>query len=266
MHSTNNRMSQITFDPDNPDGFWEVGVYGPGFFRTDDGGDTFEQIGDKTHLDSVGIDLTDPARKTMLASAHEQPILFKSVDGGETWTDIYASTPENTKHCSYSLVQDADTYLMACGGGSDPGDAKIIRTTDGGDSWEQVHDGGGNTLPLLHSDGSIYWSEENGALARSEDGGETWERVVPGGVLVQIQPAELPDGRIASLTPQAVVVSDDGGKTWKKASAELPFMNATGFVYSGFQKAFFISRFSCGAVMGAKGDELMRFDFDYEKY
>ncbi len=265
--STNNRLSQIIFDPDAPDAFWEVGIYGPAFFRTEDAGETFTRLGDLTHIDSIGIDLGDPKRRTMLASPHEQPSLLKSDDGGQTWTDIYSNLPADTKHCSYSLVQDADTYLMSCGGGSDPGRTKIIRTTDGGDSWDEVNDGGGGTPPLVHSDGTIYWSEETGALSRSEDGGETWERVTATGLLLPLQPVELPDGRIASATNQFIVVSDDGGETWKKASAALPFNIPTGFVYSSFQRAFFISRFGCfAAPTGPQGNELTRFDFDYEKY
>jgi photosystem II stability/assembly factor-like uncharacterized protein len=261
-----NRMSQITFDPDEPDRYWEVGTYGNGFFRTDDAGDTFQRVGDLQFLDSVGIDMTDPDRKTMLASVHEQAILQKSVDGGETWDDIYSGMPDDTKHCSYSIVQDADTYLMACGGGSDPGSPKIIRTVDGGDSWKEVHDGGGNTAPLVLADGSIYWSEETGAIAASSDRGKTWERVVAPRLLLQLTPVELPDGRIVSATEKSLVVSDDGGKTWKKASPELPFIPSA-LAYSAFQKAFFISIFTCYPVpTGSQGGELMRFDFDYEKY
>ena len=49
-------------------------------------------------------------------------------------------------------------------------------------------------------------------------------------------------------------------------SPKTPFV-PVGFTYSPCQKAFFIFFFRCTAEsQGSQGDEIFRFDFDYEKY
>lgn len=255
----------IVYDPEDPDVFWEAGIYGEkGVFKTTDGGKTFKHLGDIWHNDYVTIDFTDPRRRTLLASGHEQQVLYKSVDGGETWEDIGAAIPEGTKVCSFPLIIDSKTYLLGCGGWYDEGKPAILRSEDGGKSFRVVHDDGGAEAPLVASDGSIYWPEEFGnGLVRSTDQGRTWTQVVEG-TLLSVQPVELPDGRIASLTRDAVVVSADQGRTWRKVTAPLPY-EPVGFVYSPFQKAFFVWYFTCRAEPeGIQEDAVMRFDWDFE--
>jgi photosystem II stability/assembly factor-like uncharacterized protein len=71
------------YDPENPNTYWESGIYNDGgVFRTDDGGATFQPLGNVTHIDAVSVDLTDPDRSTLLAGAHEQSVLLRSGDGG----------------------------------------------------------------------------------------------------------------------------------------------------------------------------------------
>jgi photosystem II stability/assembly factor-like uncharacterized protein len=262
----NNRAQQIIFDPEAPDTYWEAGIYGGGVFKTTDAGSTFELLGDSDHVDSIAIDLSDPDRQTMLSSGHETQLVRKSEDGGATWTDISETLPE-AKWCRNSLIFDAQTYLLGCGGGFNMiGKPSMLRTTDGGESWTKVYDDGGGSIPLVHSDGSIYWPlEATHGLARSTDQGETWQ-AKPQYDLQPVTPVELPDGRLASISQSRVVVSDDAGKTWKNVTPKTPWV-PVGFTYNTFQKAFFIFYFACRSTsQGSAGDEIFKFDFDYEKY
>lgn len=264
--SPNNRAQQIIYDPDDENTYWEAGIYGNGVFKTEDAGDTFKWLGDSSHVDAISIDLTDPERKTMLSSGHEIQLVRKSEDGGDTWTDISSSLPE-AKWCRNSLILDAQTYLLGCGGGFNMiGQASTLRSTDGGESWDKVFDNGGGAPPLVHSDGSIFWPLEAGfGLAESSDQGETWQGR-PQRELQPMTPVELPDGRIAAITSSRVVISEDRGVTWKNISPKTPWV-PNGFTYSPFQKAFFIFFFRCGGQsQGSLGDEIFRFDFDYEAY
>lgn len=262
----NNRASSFVYDPEHPEVFWYSGIYGTGsgIYRTDDDGETFVALGDITHNDAVAVDFTDPDRQTLLATSHERQVIYKSTDGGETWDEIQDSLPEGIKVCSSAAVIDADTYLLGCGGGFDIGDPAIIRTTNGGESWEIVAESGATRQPLIARDGSIYWAVEfGGGLVRSEDNGETWDSVI-GGTVSSIAPVELPDGRIASLIDDAVAVSDDHGSTWRIVSTKAPIAPA-GFVYSPFRKAFYVYYFTCTFPSAAVPDDaIQRYDFDYE--
>lgn len=256
--------TSILFDPADPDIFWEAGIYGSssGVFRTNDGGETFEVVG-LFHNDAVSVDFTDEDRRVMFVTGHEVQEIHRSTDGGKSFTNIGPNVPQGIKVCSAPLVLDGDTFLLGCGGGYDAGRPAILRSTDSGENWEVVHTGGGARAPLVASDGSIYWSDEfGGGLARSVDEGETWERVTAQ-TLMTVTPVELPDGRIASLTRENVVVSDDNGATWKKASPALPFQ-PEGLVYSPFQKAFYVWFRDCPLLQEPRPDPLLRFAFDYE--
>ena len=74
----------------------------------------------------------------------------------------------------------------------------------------------------------------------------------------------MPDGRIAELGQQSIIISDDGGVTWKPASAALPY-TPVGFYYAAQQKAFFVYYITCNVGTDAvPADGIMRFDYDYE--
>lgn len=262
-----NRTSSFAFDPDDADVFWESGTYdGMGIYRTVDHGDTFQQIGTFSHNDVVSVDFTDPDRNTVLVSGHEQTQkLSRSTDGGETWEDIGDRIPSGTKYSSYPYVVDSSTFLLGCSGFID-GTSGIFRSTDAGESWTQASESGGYWSPLLASDGSIYWSSElNAGLVRSEDDGETWDVITGSGVLMSQRPTELPDGRIAALSREYVLITADVGATWRYASPKLPF-EPQGVFYSAPRKAFYVFHNTCGfsGPVPVPDDAIVRWDFDWE--
>jgi photosystem II stability/assembly factor-like uncharacterized protein len=155
----NNRTSSITYDPLDPQRFWESGTYAPGVFRTDDGGTTFMRLGAIEDIDYVSIDMTDVFRRTMLAGGHEERALYRSINGGAEWFDITATLPENIGFTAYPVVIDAQTHLLGTYRGDEPG---IFRTVDGGFTWERVHQGAVIGIPLI-VDETIYWLRDGGA-------------------------------------------------------------------------------------------------------
>jgi photosystem II stability/assembly factor-like uncharacterized protein len=266
-----NRPLSLAFDPDPmySKRFWESGVYGGngGVYETTDDGTSFTQLGTVFHNDLVSVDFTDPARKTLLAGGHEQSqTLWKSTDGGQTWQNIAMGTglPANT-NCTLPLIIDTQNYLVGCAGyGGGP--SGIYRSTNGGANWTLATASGGGNRPLrAKSDGSIYWiSPGNNGMTRSTDNGVHWTDVLGPGVLTSYVPIELPDGRIAALGLQYVMVSKDHGATWNPASAALPYMDGVGVAYSGPHKAFYVYHIACGnGTVLVPADAIMRFDWDY---
>jgi photosystem II stability/assembly factor-like uncharacterized protein len=262
-----NRPQAIVFDPQDSKRFWESGIYnGGGVYETEDDGTTLTQLGTVIDSDLVSVDFSDPNRMTLLAGGHEMAqTLNRSTDGGTMWSSVGGGLPANT-NCTFPLVIDAQTHLVGCAGyGGGP--IGVYRTIDGGDNWTRVASSGGASAPLRASDGSIYWATPNlGGLARSTDDGQHWTDVVGANVIESVHPVELPDGRLATLGTQYVLVSADHGKTWLQASVSLPY-NPVGLTYSSQQKAFYIWHFTCGfnGPVPVPPDAIMSFHFDYTK-
>jgi hypothetical protein len=268
-----NRFSSAVYDPQNSMRFWESGIYnGGGVYETTDDGNTFIQVGSVTHVDLVSVDLSDPNRQTLLAGGHEESqMVFRSPNGGMTWTNVGGGLPGNTA-CSFPVVIDSQTHLVGCDGyGSGGGAVGVYRTTNGGATWTSVTSAGGASAPLVASDGSIYWASVNGmGMVRSTDSGQTWSGTVGSGAIGSFRPIELPDGRIATIGPPAgaqyVVVSADHGATWSPVTVALPFPDEVGIAYSSQQKAFYTWHFTCGSGnVPVPSDAIMRIAFDYQK-
>jgi photosystem II stability/assembly factor-like uncharacterized protein len=268
-----NRTSSIIYDPSDATRYWESGLYNGGAaYETTDDGVTFTQLGSAVSSDLVSIDFTDPNRQTLLLGGHEQfQTLYRSTNGGTTWTPVGAKLPPST-NCTYPLVIDAQTHLVGCGGYGG-GVSGVYRTTDGATTWVNVTSLGGSGRPLVASDGSFYWASPGGAgMARSTDKGLTWANPLAGSSSVaSFSPIELPDGRIATIGPatgsQTIVVSADHGATWRAVSTPLPYADVSGFTYSSHRKAFYVWHFTCSSFtmpVPVPTDAIMAYSFDYQ--
>ncbi len=224
-----NRGSSMVFDPAHPATFWESGIYnGPGVYRTTDNGATFTALGDAHHIDSVSVDLSDPQRLTLLAGGHEQKnTLYRSADGGATWTNVGVNLPAGTNFCTNALVIDKNVHLVGCSGYAGGTDG-VFRTTDGGKTWTATTTASAAASPLWASDGTIYWSliYDHG-LIKSTDQGRTWTQTVQGGTLKTGRPIELPDGRIVAAGAKTLMISTDKGVSFKPLGDTLPFVPNT---------------------------------------
>ena len=68
---------------------------------------------------------------------------------------------------------------------------------------------------------------------------------LPGWNATMNQVVELPDGSIAILGQQGILVSKDQGETWKLVTKDLPFRSVSGILYSKYHKAFYGWQFTC---------------------
>ncbi len=272
-----NRMTVILFDPTNKDTFWESGIYGweapwsEGAFITKDNGVTFKGYAAmgaeaQSSNDSITVDFTDPARKTMLSGGHEQGVaggqgLFLCKDGSGTFADIMPQLPAGLGFCTSTLVLDPNDMLVGCANsykGETPG---IVRSADAGATWKVVSTQGGSGQPLLAKEGTIYWAVAGGGMLKSTDQGLTFMQVADKSKTGGIAPFELPDGRIVSLGGMSVVVSADKGVTWTSVTKPIPFA-PNGLSYSAFRRAFYASHFDCSS--NVPKDAHARFGWDYE--
>jgi photosystem II stability/assembly factor-like uncharacterized protein len=209
----------IIFDPKDSTGdtFWLYGVFAGGtggVFSTTDGGQTFtaHAVGKFPYeVDGMSI---DSATSTILLGQHEAvQSVYKSTDGGMTWTNIGATLPPGQADSEYPYIVDSQTYLVGCsfaidgtydtGNRAVGGTPGIFRTADGGKTWTQVVSKYKVFGPPTLLNGVLYWSYYNGAdggILSSSDYGQTWTDLVQSGLTWSVTPVALPNGQLASVS------------------------------------------------------------------
>jgi photosystem II stability/assembly factor-like uncharacterized protein len=256
-------IGDIAIAPSNPDILWlgtgeelmaRSSFAGTGVFKSTDAGISWKQMGleDTHHIGRVIIHPNNPDIVYVAAIGHlysdnEQRGVFKTIDGGNTWTRVLFV---DTKSGAFDLEFDpsnpntlyATTWQherkawghVAFGPGS-----RVYKTTDAGDTWKQLDNGlptgdsvGRIAVDIATSNPQILYSLVNrtgqdnpDALYRSDDGGESWRQVneqqVSAGYdfcMVRISPNN-PDELY--LPGQRTHVSSDGGKTFRQVEGTL---------------------------------------------
>jgi len=162
--------------------------------------------------------------------------LYRSSDGGATFAEVmsapgFAGDGVGDDPITAVTVSphDPDTVWV----GTEP--SRLYRSTDRGDSFEEVGDLGALStaeewsFPPRPDTHHVRWIEvdpgdpdrllvavEAGALLLSTDGGETWRERPPGARRDTHQLATHPDapGRVYAAAGDGYAESDDGGATW----------------------------------------------------
>jgi BNR/Asp-box repeat len=167
--------------------------------------------GKSEHVDWCVADWTDPDLKFLLALKHESGgLLILSRDGGKSFTEV-------GKGHGPAWIFDKDTAVVAEMKTKERATPHLLRTTDGGKTWEPCGEYAATALPKWF-DGTLYWLVD-GALLATTDSGKTWKKL-----------GEIKDGRYGPifgkdakqlfvLTKDGIIESTDGGASWSKPLA-----------------------------------------------
>ncbi|MGD8968539.1 MAG: hypothetical protein PVI07_13600, partial [Anaerolineae bacterium] len=168
-----------------------------GVFKSSDGGDSWEERneGIQSLLQAVDIDV-DPENLDKLFAAAECGGGWMTTDGGETWMQ-----PSGVSGCMGAFAINPDNLDVVYGGGYDDGRGAVMRSDDGGLTFERVYtasfilpdgDGGGEQIHALaiapSMSATVYAAgadepegeDEHAVVVRSVDDGASWTEVFTG--------------------------------------------------------------------------------------
>jgi photosystem II stability/assembly factor-like uncharacterized protein len=214
-----------------------VGTIGQGVMMSSDDGESWSRASVRQGMHSdciVRCLLADPGRPEVVYAGTDQG-LYRSDDGGTKWTPL--DTPMNGSMVWSLAIDPVDRKVMFAGTGT-PSKPGIYRTTDAGQSWEQLAVDIAAECPNVGTprptgiaidptDHRHVWvGLEVDGVRHSADGGETWTRVNG-----QIPNQDVHNVLVVAGPPKAVftVVNDDvwrsldDGKTWTPARAREVF-------------------------------------------
>ena len=185
----------ITFDPNNPNRAY-CGTFGRGLWKTDDGGESWDNIGKESisSLDVTSVSVSSLERRknsnrgfNAVYVGTEPSAFYRSEDGGDSWNKM--SSLNNLKSSS---------------------------------SWSFPPKPWTSHVRWIESDktkpGYVYAAIEAGALVQSHDGGKTWIDKVEGGPYDTHMLAthkQMP-GRLYSAAGDGYFESYDYGQSWKR--------------------------------------------------
>jgi photosystem II stability/assembly factor-like uncharacterized protein len=242
-----------------------VGAASGGVWKSDDGGTRYRPVFDEQSAQSIGAIALDPKNsKNVWVGTGESWTrnsvsigdgVYKSIDGGESWTRAGLEKSERVARIAVS-PRNSDTVFAAVPGAlwSDSPDRGLYKTADGGKTWQQVLKGpnlstGCTDVAIDPTNPDIMfaclwdfrrkgWEYRSGGdgpdkpsasgLFRSSDGGSTWTEVTPenskgfpkkpyGRLAVAMAPSNTKRVYCFVESPEsALFVSDDGGATWER--------------------------------------------------
>src|SRR5712692_9080545 len=193
-----------------------VGAASGGVWKSDDGGTRYRPVFDEQPVQSIGAIALDPknAKNVWVGTGESWTRnsssigdgIYKSTDGGETWTHAGLEKSERIAKIAVS-PKDSDTVFAAVPGAlwSDSTDRGLYKTSDGGKTWTQILNGpnlstGCTAIAIDPTNPDIMfaamwdfrrkgWEYRSGGdsptapsasgLFRSKDGGTTWTEITP---------------------------------------------------------------------------------------
>ncbi|HEV2107159.1 MAG TPA: glycosyl hydrolase, partial [Thermomicrobiales bacterium] len=178
--------------------------HGDGVYKSTDAGRSWEHLGleDTRHIGKVRVHPGNPDIVWVAAFGHafgrnEERGVYKSDDGGKTWRKtlfvsdkagaVDLSVDERNPRILYATIWEAyRSFWQISSGGPESG---LWRSTDGGETWEEITRNPGLPAGMLGKlgvsaspakSGRVWCLIEHakeGGLYRSDDYGDTWSKV-----------------------------------------------------------------------------------------
>ncbi|WKN30921.1 glycosyl hydrolase [Porifericola rhodea] len=253
------RSCTVTGVPGKPDLFY-FGATGGGVWKTEDAGQSWENISDGYFGGSIGaVAVSEYDNNVIYVGGGEKTVrgnvsfgygVWKSTDAGKSWKNIGLKQTRQIGRVRIHPRNPDIVYVAAMGNLYAPNEQRgVFRSTNGGESWEKilyVNDQAGavdlvldpnnpriifaSTWRIKRTPYSLESGGEGSALWKSTDGGDSWEEVsdnegMPEGTLgiIGVSVSPVNSERVFAIIEAdngGVFRSDDGGETWTKTNED----------------------------------------------
>jgi photosystem II stability/assembly factor-like uncharacterized protein len=247
----------LTIDQNNPDILWAGTTLDTGVFKSVDGGESWEK---KTNgIREVALTVrgftVDPRSSDIVYTAGEvgswewsgsplmghefdrtKGVVYKTTDGGKLWKKIWEG--DNLARYIWIDPRNPDVVYVSTGifdreaansdyASNTPGGAGILKSNDGGVTWQQVNNGLKNlyigslsmhpTNPeiLLAAAGVVTYNQGSGVYL-SMDGGASWKMTLDANILTSVEFSSSDPNIAYAGSYHAFYRSEDGGNTWRQ--------------------------------------------------
>lgn len=201
-------------------------VYGVTITRREE--EIWQPLADPTYFNRFVLDKVNPGR---MYAGYDNGI-YKSVDGGQNWTEVRLFTADVVRDMEIDPVNTDTLYIGVSAVGT--GGTGIYRSTNRGNLWTQVVDDASVSSLAIDPENpsTVYAGTIGGTFAgdtrgilKSEDGGTTW-----GETNLGLLSKEIIDLQVDPLDPQILYAStfdrlhrsEDGGASWYVYDTGLP--------------------------------------------
>jgi photosystem II stability/assembly factor-like uncharacterized protein len=218
---------------------------GLGVLKSTDGGQSWETLGKENGLEllyigslfmhpenpdvllaAAGHVVNEPAGMAWEAQGYSPAGIYRTSDGGETWTHVLE--PEESVWQAFSAVDmcPSDPNIVYAGS-----DAAVFRSEDAGLTWEKTAGGLGGWGPPGVRAGwpidmqcdpedtnRVFANNYSGGNFLSEDGGRTWTSAssgYSGAQIIQVEVDPFNPARVFAGGRSGGWYSEDGGLTWQ---------------------------------------------------
>jgi photosystem II stability/assembly factor-like uncharacterized protein len=153
-----------------------VGTLKGGIWKTDDAGENWSLL--KFQADKVyGLAIDSVDSHIIYASGvwQNRGKIFKSIDSGNVWNEIYTEPSNGPLVISLALDKKNSSFLYAT-----TSDNQVLKSVDAGTSWKNIYATNSPVLKIAldsANDNLLYLNLLDGKILKSVDGGKTIEEI-----------------------------------------------------------------------------------------